>query len=180
MGSVMYQLVPVDWVRRYRELEAFFNANNTTGSIGIGQIPQIKYENDEQILGDGESSTNALTNDFQDIENIFTKRMRSRARVILKYVQLAGGKMDKHKRLIYPNTGQIGSSLFELVQYTMVPMHFKLRKPQPIDFAEFAKLLKEAKAPSYIVALTTIPTNTTSASATAGSVERLWLNYAAS
>jgi hypothetical protein len=159
--AAMYQLVPVDWVRRHQELEQQCSSspqhpaqanNNIIGSVD--ELKNITFNDDDDVddkPGRDQLQHNFPTSDdFDEVELIFPKRMRGRAHVILKHVQMAGGKIDRYKRLIYPD-GQVGSSLFELVQYTLFAKPFKSKRPQPIDWAEFGQLLRNSKAPSYIL-----------------------------
>jgi hypothetical protein len=176
MSATFWQLVPVEWVRRYKELQEFYTLNNKPGANQTTVHPEI----DSLIYEDksGAPAADPLTKDFAEILGMFHKKQQRKAGVILKYVEYGGGMIDVHKRLIYPENGQIGSSLYELVQYTMIPAMFKRKRDTPIDFVDFARLLESAKAPSDILALTKVPVGKGGAvGPVPPSTERHWLSY---
>ena len=130
-------------MREYRQYEAFYMEQNKLDGDVVGpETLNITYED----IG---AKHVQATDEFREIEELFKSRYQGIARVILSTVRKAGGKMDQYQRLIYPN-GQLGSSLYELVRYTIIPA--RSRKGMPVDFTQFARLLREQNAPGYILA----------------------------
>ena len=143
MPVLTFQAVPVDKMRQYKEYEAYYREQHKEpGTTLEPEMLNVTYE-------DTSAKQPQLTDEFREIEDLFKARYQGPARVILSIVRRAGGKMDRYQRLIYPN-GQLGSSLYELVRYAIIPA--RSRKAQPIDFTQFARLLREQSAPSYILA----------------------------
>jgi hypothetical protein len=138
-----FQAVPVEKMRQYQEYEAYYKEQHKEpgGSVEPERLT-ITYED----MGNKQPE---LTDEFREVEDMFKNRYQGGARAILAIIRRAGGKMDRYQRMIYPN-GQIGSSLFELVRYALIPA--RSRKAQPIDFAQFARFLRDQNAPSYIMA----------------------------
>src|SRR6201987_3204247 len=170
MPILTFQAVPVDKMREYQQYEAFYREHNNKSSVDGGEGPEvinITYEDIGSASGAGKQLS---SDEFREIEELFKARYHGVARVILSIVRKAGGKMDQYQRLIYPN-GQLGSSLYELVRFAIIPA--RTRKGMPVDFTTFARLLKDQNAPSYILAkigeyiVPTVPANN----------EPLWLKY---
>ena len=164
MPILTFQAVPIEQMREYKQYEAFYREQNKLdGAEGGPEALNITYED----IG---AKQVQLSDEFREIEELFKARYHGVARVILSIVRKAGGKMDQYQRLIYPN-GQLGSSLYELVRYAIIPA--RTRKGMPVDFTTFARLLEDQNAPSYILAkigeyiVPTVPTNN----------EPLWLKY---
>jgi hypothetical protein len=164
-----FQAVPVDKMKDYKTYETYYKEHHpsTNGSVDPTEQLNVVYNNEDNTGTSG--SRDLLTSEFKEIEDLFKSRYQGMARVILSIVRKAGGRMDQYQRLIYPN-GQLGSSLFELVRYAVIPT--KSRKAQPIDFPQFGRLLRDQNAPSYILAK--LGTSSTS-STTQLSGEKLWL-----
>jgi hypothetical protein len=146
MPVLTFQAVPVDKMRQYKVYEAYYNEQHREPGTSVEpELLNVTYEDTSAK----QQQQPQLTDEFREIEDLFKARYQGPARVILSIVRRSGGKMDRYQRLIYPN-GQLGSSLYELVRYAVIPP--RTRKAQPIDFAQFARLLREQSAPSYILA----------------------------
>ena len=170
MPILTFQAVPVDKMREYQQYEAFYREQHNKSSVDGGEGPEainITYEDIGSASGAGKQLS---SDEFREVEQLFKARYHGMARVILSIVRKAGGKMDQYQRLIYPN-GQLGSSLYELVRYAIIPARSR-SKGMPVDFTSFAKLLKDQNAPGYILAKVAdfiVESN--------GNSEPLWLKY---
>jgi hypothetical protein len=174
MPVLTFQAVPVDKMRDYQMYEAYYKEHNQQGMAAAtepeGPLHVIYSKEDV-----GTSATlQQPQGEFADVEAMFKSRYQGMARVILTIVRQSGGRLDQYQRLIYPN-GQLGSSLFELVRYTIIPP--RSRKAQPVDYSQFARLLRDQNAPRYILDKISPGVAVELGSTSSSDVDKYWLRY---
>ena len=138
-----WQLVPVSWLKQHTiarsepVLPQSSPAQTFTSNIQVAQFDEL----DEQ-----ESRPRT---DFESVIDILPKRYVNRGKALVQFVQLAGCKLDFHRRLVYPD-GSIGSSFYELLTFALTPPHIRKGRPRPLDYPKFVKLLETVQAPEYL------------------------------
>ena len=130
------------------------------------QAPVI-YDSVSDITGPSTSTAStsnavATTDMFDKVLDILPKNYRSKGREIVHFLRLARAGLNDVNKLIYPNNGSIGSSLYSLLKFSLLPEKFKGKLQRPIDYTDFVNLLKSVGAGENLydassVGLTSIP-----------------------
>src|SRR6185295_7428718 len=131
-------------------------AGDAARTVRLGRrdpILNIIDEDDDEFQRPGASTAPAPTagGALEDVLGLLAPRQQKRARVLLHFAQLAGARADDRQRLLYPS-GQVGSTLYELLTFAMLPPQMRKGRAEPIDYVDFMRLLERAQCPAHLFA----------------------------
>ena len=81
------------------------------------------------------------------LAELLPKNMRSRARIVLHYLENGNVTVNDLQRVVYQN-GAVGSHIIDLTRYAVSPF----MKTRPIDWPQFSALLQNLGVPSSSLA----------------------------
>ena len=81
------------------------------------------------------------------LAELLPKNMRSRARLVLHYLENGNVIVNDLQRIVYQN-GSVGSHIIDLTRYAVSPF----MKTRPIDWPQFSALLQNLGVPSSSLA----------------------------
>ena len=81
------------------------------------------------------------------LAELLPKNMRSRARLVLHYLENGNVTVNDLQRVVYQN-GAVGSHIIDLTRYAVSPF----MKTRPIDWPQFSALLQNLGVPSSSLA----------------------------
>ena len=81
------------------------------------------------------------------LAELLPKNMRSRARIVLHYLESGNVTVNDLQRIVYQN-GSVGSHIIDLTRYAVSPF----MKTRPIDWPQFSALLQNMGVPSSSLA----------------------------
>ena len=91
-------------------------------------------------------------NDLTELAQLLPKSYRSRARILLHYLE-GHLKLNPQQRVLYPPNDQLGSHILDLVKYYVSTFP----TDRPLDAPKFAKLMTQAGVPTSAIAKKTQP-----------------------
>ena len=122
-----YALVPESWLG---------TLNKETGQENIQQNkPLVNLH--EQVE----------ENKLVQLAELLPKNMRSRARIVLHYLENGNVTVNELQRIVYQN-GAVGSHIIDLTRYAVSPF----MKTRPIDWPQFHALLQNLGVPTSALA----------------------------
>ena len=138
--ATAYQLVPLAWLRNQVEPDKKPSTSQP--------VMSLLDDDDEQAF----ALSGKKDDPASDILSLLSPRYHKRARILLRFAQMAGAKIDEHQRIVYANTGQIGSTLYELLTYAMLTPALRKNVPEPLDYVDFMRTLDSVHCPRNLYA----------------------------
>ena len=83
---------------------------------------------------------------FSDLPELLPKNMRSKARVLVHYLENGGVAVNDMQRIVYDD-GEVGSHMLDLLRYGLS----RFSKSRPLDWPKFQELLNKLGAPKSAV-----------------------------
>ena len=133
-----YALVPESWLGKLNggaKLET--DSENTQSKRS--EVKMFSDEKKEQKL--------------VHLADLLPKNMRSRARMLLHYVENGNVTVNDVQRIVYEN-GTVGSHILDLTRYAISPFV----KTRPLDWPQFMDLLERLGVPSSALVSRTVNT----------------------
>lgn len=126
-------LVPESWLK-VSQPQQEHTVQSIAPSITVVEPPQAKQD------------------PLADLAQLLPKSYRSRARILLHYLE-GHLKLNSQQRVLYPPNDQPGSHILDLVKYYVSTWH----TDRPLDAPKFAKLMTQAGVPTSAIAKKTQP-----------------------
>ena len=87
-----------------------------------------------------------------EVLSLLSPRYHKRARILLRFAQMAGTTIDEYQRIVYVKTGHVGSTLYELLTYAMLTPALRKNVAEPIDYVDFMQALDSVHCPRNLYA----------------------------
>lgn len=136
--ATAYQLVPLAWLK---------NQQGERPKAKADPIMRLLDDDDEQAFPLAKSAPKAS----EDVLSLLSPRFHKRARILLRFAQMAGATIDDYQRMVYAN-GQLGSTLYELLTYAMLTPALRKNVAEPIDYVDFMRTLDSVHCPRNLYA----------------------------
>ena len=133
-----YALVPETWLSSRNGVESTFQNNNFTSKPEVTIAEQPK-ENKTLV----------------HLAEIMPKNLRSRARMILHYLENGNVTVNDMQRIVYDDDGNVGSHVLDLIRYAISPFV----KTRPLDWPQFYALVQKLGVPSSALASRNVNNN---------------------
>ena len=128
-----YALVPESWL-------GTLNPESVQDNVDANK----KFQENKPLVNFHEQ---AEEKKLVQLAELLPKNMRSRARIVLHYLESGNVTVNDLQRIVYQN-GSVGSHIIDLTRYAVSPF----MKTRPIDWPQFSALLQNMGVPSSSLA----------------------------
>jgi hypothetical protein len=130
-----YALVPDSWLQQHHQ--------ESKSGVVKPEAPQVPVQSEPPHVS---LHAKVSQSNFSDLPSLLPKNMRSKARVLVHYLENGGVVINDMQRIVYDD-GSVGSHILDLIRYAVS----RFSKSRPLDWPKFQELLGKLGAPTSAI-----------------------------